>query len=105
MEQSLAIPRVIPDDWKRLDLIINKIKLNLGRDSSPVFTGLTLDTLTVDDIDVDDIDTDTITIKDSDGDIVFFVDENELYFVAEITIPIEAGMPMGLLLALTYAGP
>jgi len=100
MEQSLAIPRVIPDDWKRLDLIINKIKLNLGRDSSPVFTGLTLDTLTV-----DDIDTDTITIKDSDGNIVFFVDVNELYFVAEITIPIEAGMPMGLLLALTYAGP
>jgi len=42
MGQSLAIPRVIPDDWKRLDLIINKIKLHLGRDSDPVFASLTL---------------------------------------------------------------
>ena len=95
------IPSVRKGDWNRLKITIDKLKhLALGRDSSPVFTELILDTLTV-----DDIDTDTITIKDSDGDIVFFVDENELYFVAEITIPIEAGMPMGLLLALTYAGP
>ena len=42
MGQSLAIPRVIPNDWKRLDLIINKIKMRLGRDSSPTFVGLTL---------------------------------------------------------------
>ena len=46
MGQSLAIPRVIPDDWKRLDLIINKIKFRLGRDSSPTLTGLTLTGLT-----------------------------------------------------------
>ena len=46
MGQSLAIPRVIPNDWKRLDLIINKIKFNLGRDSSPTLTGLTLTGLT-----------------------------------------------------------
>ena len=95
------IPSVRKGDWNRLKITIDKLKrLALGRDSSPIFTKLILDTLTV-----DDIDTDTITIKDSDGDIVFFVDENELYFVAEITIPIETGMPMGLLLALTYAGP
>ncbi|KKN46594.1 hypothetical protein LCGC14_0671440 [marine sediment metagenome] len=46
MGQSLAIPRVIPNDWKRLDLIINKIKFRLGRDSSPIFTGLTITGLT-----------------------------------------------------------
>jgi len=37
MGQSLAIPRVIPEDWKRLDLIVNKIKMRLGRDGSPTF--------------------------------------------------------------------
>lgn len=42
MGQSLAIPRVIPNDWKRLDLIVNKIKFKLGRGASPTFTGLTL---------------------------------------------------------------
>ena len=42
MGQSLAIPRVIPNDWKRLDLIVNKIKMRLGRDGSPTFTDLTL---------------------------------------------------------------
>ena len=46
MGQSLAIPRVIPNDWKRLDLIVNKIKLRLGHDSSPTLTGLTLTGLT-----------------------------------------------------------
>ncbi|KKN68770.1 hypothetical protein LCGC14_0447900 [marine sediment metagenome] len=46
MGQSLDIPRVIKDDWKRLDLIVNKIKLKLGRNASPTFTGLTLTGLT-----------------------------------------------------------
>ena len=42
MGQSLDIPRVIPNDWKRLDLIVNKIKMRLGRDSNPTFAGLTI---------------------------------------------------------------
>ena len=46
MGQSLNIPRVIPNDWKRLDLIINKIKMNLGRDSNPTFNGLITSELT-----------------------------------------------------------
>jgi len=92
MGQSLAIPRVIPEDWKRLDLIINKIKFKLGRQSSPTFSSVTSS----------DLDTDTIVIRDSDGDIVFYVDVNELYFVASAAIPIADGMPIGLLLALTY---
>ena len=46
MAQSLAIPRVIPNDWKRLDLIINKIKMRLGSTGSPTFAGLTLTGLT-----------------------------------------------------------
>jgi len=46
MTQSLAIPRVIPNDWKRLDLIINKIKFHLGSASSPTFTGVTITGLT-----------------------------------------------------------
>ena len=46
MSQSLAIPRVIPDDWKRLDLIINKIKFHLGSASSPIFAGVTITGLT-----------------------------------------------------------
>ena len=45
MSQSLDIPNVIPNDWKRLDTVIRKIKFRLGRDASPTFTSLTLDTL------------------------------------------------------------
>lgn len=45
MGQSLAIPRVIPEDWKRLDLIINKIKIRLGRDADIAFANLTLSDL------------------------------------------------------------
>lgn len=44
-------------------------------------------------------------IKDSGDNIIFFVDDDEMYFTASLVIPIEAGMPMGLLLALTYASP
>ena len=40
--QSLAIPRVIPNDWKRLDLIVNKIKFHMGRNSSPTVAGVTV---------------------------------------------------------------
>jgi len=46
MGQSLDIPRVIKDDWKRLDLIINKIKFKLGRQSDVTFAGITLSDLT-----------------------------------------------------------
>lgn len=46
MGQSLDIPRVIPEDWKRLDLIINKIKFKLGRQSSPTFASTTFTDLT-----------------------------------------------------------
>ena len=46
-----------------------------------------------------------ITIKDSGDNIIFYVDDDEMYFTALISIPIEAGMPMGLALALTYAAP
>ncbi|MCK5615813.1 hypothetical protein KAR91_78845 [Candidatus Pacearchaeota archaeon] len=42
MGQSLAIPRVIPNDWKRLDLIVNKIKMRLGRDSTPTFSNINI---------------------------------------------------------------
>ena len=46
-----------------------------------------------------------LTIKDSGDNIIFYVDDDEMYFTASIVIPIEAGMSMGLLLALTYASP
>lgn len=44
--QSLAIPNIIPGDWKRLDTTIKKIKLRLGSVGAPTFTGLTLSGLT-----------------------------------------------------------
>ena len=77
-----------PSVKKAIQLITKK----LGLKSNPVFASLTLDDLVVN----------TITIKDSDGNIVFYVDVNELYFVATTAIPIADGMPIGLLLALTY---
>ena len=46
-----------------------------------------------------------LTIKDSGDNIIFYVDDDEMYFTASIVIPIEAGMPIGLALALTYASP
>jgi len=45
MGQSLDIPRVIKDDWKRLDLIVNKIKMRLGRDADVTFASVTLSDL------------------------------------------------------------
>lgn len=44
---SLQVPKVIPNDWTRLRIIVDKLKhLRLGNDSSPTFTGLTLSGLT-----------------------------------------------------------
>ena len=150
MGQSLDIPRVIKDDWKRLALIVGKIKLKLGRDASVVHKDITLGDLTASRIvatdsgktfeSVADLTTwiagtvnqvivtdngdgtvtlstpqDThvdahmelagLTIKDSGDNIIFYVDDDEMYFTSSVVIPIEAGMPMGLLLALTYASP
>ena len=119
MGQSLDIPRVIPNDWKRLDLIINKIKFKLGRDSSPTLTGLTITDLTASRLVATDAskvlesvpgtsvhpEFAGLTIKDSDGNIIFYVDDNEMYFTSSVVISIEAGMSIGLLLALTYASP
>jgi hypothetical protein len=45
MGLSLDIPRVIKDDWKRLDLIVNKIKMRLGRDADIKTASLTLSDL------------------------------------------------------------
>ena len=46
-----------------------------------------------------------MTVKDTSGNIIFHVDDDEMYFTVPTVIPIEAGMPMGLLLGLTYAAP
>ena len=151
MGQSLDIPRVIKDDWKRLDLIVNKIKMRLGRDADVAHASITLTDLLVSRLIATDsgkilesvadltawiiqssanqvVVTDNgdgtvtlslpqdvhvnahmelagLTIKDSGDNIIFYVDDDEMYFTALIVIPIEAGMPMGLLLALTYASP
>jgi len=149
MGQSLAIPRVIPNDWKRLDLIVNKIKMRLGHDSNPEFASLTLSDLVASRLIATDVGKTfesvadlavwvlgtanqiTVTgangkvtlstpqdihidatpewagtvIKNADDDIIFYVDNDEMYFTASVAIPIEAGMSMGLLLALTYAEP
>ena len=151
MGQSLDIPRVIKDDWKRLDLIVNKIKMRLGRDADVAHASITLTDLLASrliatdsgkvfesvadltawiiqssanqvvvtdngdgtvtlslpqDVHVDaHMELAGLTIKDSGDNIIFYVDDDEMYFTALIVIPIEAGMPMGLLLALTYASP
>lgn len=150
MGQSLDIPRVIKDDWKRLDLIINKIKMRLGRDADPTFASVTLSDLvasrlvatdsgkvfesvtdltnwivgTTNQIIVtvlsggkvtlsapQDLHTDATpewagtVIKDSGGNIIFYVDDDEMYFTSG-AIPIEAGMIMGPWLFWgTYASP
>jgi hypothetical protein len=46
-----------------------------------------------------------LQVQDTSGNIIFHVDDDELYFTTPTVIPIEAGMPMGLLLSLTYAAP
>ncbi|KKN32994.1 hypothetical protein LCGC14_0808200 [marine sediment metagenome] len=116
MGQSLDIPRVIPKDWKRLDLIINKIKFKLGRDGGPTFTDLTITDLTASRLVATDAskalesvpgtsvhpEFEGITVKNSAGDIIFYVDDDEMYFTAETAVAIADGMCIGLLLALTY---
>jgi hypothetical protein len=144
--QSLDIPRVIKDDWKRLDLIINKIKFKLGRQSSPTFSSVTLSDLVASRLVATDsgkifesvadltnwivgtnnqvvvtilaggkvtlstpqnIHTDATpewagtVIKDSGDNIIFFVDDDEMYFTGG-AVEIADGMCIGLLLALTY---
>ena len=115
--------RAILDDATALD---QRITLGVGVPDSPTMAGLTLSGLTdnsivfVDNTGVlsenntklnwdDDNDTltvvDTLTVKDSNGDIVFYVDDAEMYFTKSAAIPIEAGMPIGLALILTYAAP
>ncbi len=81
---------------KNCDVSIKKnfrrISKELGYTASPTFVGLTLE----------DLLTNTITIKDSDGNIVFYVDVNELYFVAETAVPIATGVVMPWLFYFTY---
>ena len=138
MGQSLNIPRVIPKDWKRMDLIVNKIKLHLGRDSDPVFASLTLSDLvasrlittdsgktfeSVSDLTAwikgtenqvivsvlaggkvtlstpQDIHVDATpewagtVIKDVSDNIIFYVDDDEMYFTAAPSDPV-TGNPM-----------
>jgi hypothetical protein len=117
---TLQVPKVIPNDWTRLRIIIDKLKhLRLGQQSNPTFNSITLTGLTASRLVATDANKEFesvpgtsvhpefegITIKNSDGDIIFYVDDDEMYFTALVVIPIEAGMPMGLLLALTYAAP
>ena len=150
MGQSLAIQRVIPNDWKRLDLIVNKIKFKLGRNADVEHASITLSDLVASRLVATDsgkvfesvsdltnwivgtenqvvvtilaggkvtlstpqnIHVDATpewagtVIKDSGDNIIFFVDNDEMYFTASVAVSIEAGMSIGLLLALTYASP
>lgn len=59
----------------------NRDDLGLGTGDSPFFEG--------------------IIVKDSSGNIIFYVDDDELYFTAAIAAGV--GEPIGLLLALTHA--
>lgn len=78
---------------KAIQLLSSKLDYNAN---------LTFADLTLDDLTLDDLDTNTITIKDSDGNIVVYADVNEFYFVAETAVAIADGMSIGLLLSLTY---
>lgn len=114
---TLQVPKVIPNDWTRLRIIIDKLKhLRVGVDSHPTYAGIVLSDLTASRLIATDASKkfesipgtsvhpffEGITIKNSDGDVIFYVDDDEMYFTALIVIPIDTGMPMGLLLALTY---
>jgi hypothetical protein len=111
-------------DWTGLRRALNKLAYNrLSPNSTPLFTGLKLKGLTDDsvifvdndgvlsennsDLNWDDINkiltlVDTIQVKDSSGDIVMFSDDTQFYITSSVAIPIADGMPIGLLLALTY---
>lgn len=149
MGQSLNIPRVIKDDWKRLDLIINKIKMTLGRDADVTHASITLSDLlasrlvatdsgkiieSVSDLTTwiiqssanqvvvtdngdgtvtlslpQDIHVDAhpefagLTVKDSNDDIIFFVDDDVMYVtLAAEAAEIVTGNPFGLWLPFYY---
>lgn len=88
-------------DPKNCDISVKRaiqgLSKKLGYTATPSFESITLTDLTL-----DDLDTNTITIKDSDGNIVVYADVNEFYFVAETAVAIADGMSIGLLLSLTY---
>jgi len=86
----------------------------MGGGSTPEFTGLELTGLTASKLVATDADklltSDVeslhptfvgITIKNSSGDIIFYVDDDEMYFTGG-AIAIADGMCIGLLLSLTY---
>ncbi len=85
----VPIPKNCDESVKRA---IQGICDKLGYTGSPTFVGLT----------VQDLIANSLTIKNSDGDIIFYVDGDELYFTAETAVAIADGMCIGLLLALTY---
>jgi hypothetical protein len=43
-----------------------------------------------------------ITIRNEAGNIIFYVDNDEVYFTVAAEVEIATGMPIGLLLTLTY---
>ncbi len=118
---------LVANDWLNLEFIINDltqrvIGQELAPGSSPTFVDLTLSGLTENSVvfvgagsvlsennpnfnwndalsrlDV----TDTLRVKDSSGNVIFYVDDNEMYFTSS-AIAIADGMCIGLLLALTY---
>jgi len=147
MPQALAIPRGNPNTWKRLDLIVNKIKMRLGRDADVAHASITLTDLLASRLIATDsgkvlesiadltawiiqssanqvvvvdngdgtvtlslpqnVHTDAtpefagLTIKDSGDNLIFYVNNDEMYFTGG-AIEIADGMCIGLLLALTY---
>ena len=75
---------------------IQAISKKLGYTGSPTFVVLT----------VQDLVANTLTIINSDEDVIFYVDDDEMYFTAETAVPIAAGVVMGpWLFWFTYAAP
>jgi hypothetical protein len=112
------VPPVSLEDKAALRRYLQKLASLLGPEAVPTHAGLTLTDLTASRLVATDASKEFesvpgtsvhpefagITIKDSGDNIVFYVDDDEMYFTV-VVIPIEAGMSMGLLLALTYAAP
>ena len=109
--------RAILDD---ADAPAQATTLGLGTGDSPTWVGATFSGLTASRLIAADGDKglesvpgtsvhpefEGITIKDSGDNIIFYVDDDEMYFTASVVIPIEAGMVMGLWLFWgTYAAP
>lgn len=75
---------------------IRGLSKKLGYTGSPTFVGLT----------VQDIVANSLTIINADEDIIFYVDDDEMYFTASAAVPIAAGVVMGpWLFWFTYASP